>query len=266
MATRWLLLLLSIAESSVVLQVHGQIDKLAGFISIDCGLPENAAGYVDNTTKLRLTGDAGFIDAGTNHNISAEYITPRLARGWHTVRSFPVGERNCYTLRPLVLAGPKYLVRAMFKYGNYDGLDMLPIFDLHLGVNYWKTVNISDASSPVMEEVIAVVPGGSVQVCLVNTGSGTPFISSLSLRPLTKALYPQANATQGLVVVKRSSFGSKGIRYPDDPYDRTWLPWFDPTQWSEILTTKSVIKVESFEVPSAVMQSAIKPLNSSTSI
>lgn len=159
---------------------------------------------MDNTTKLRLTGDAGFIDAGTNHNISAEYITPRLARGWHTVRSFPVGERNCYTLRPLVLPGPKYLVRAMFKYGNYDGLDMLPIFDLHLGVNYWKTVNISDASSPVMEEVIAVVPGGSVQVCLVNTGSGTPFISSLSLRPLTKALYPQANATQGLVVVKRS--------------------------------------------------------------
>ncbi|XP_044433935.1 probable LRR receptor-like serine/threonine-protein kinase At4g29180 [Triticum aestivum] len=197
-ASPWLLLLCLAAAATAGAHLARAQPDINGFISIDCGLPENAAGYVDNTTKLRLTGDAGFIDAGTNHNISAEYITPRLARGWHTVRSFPVGERNCYTLRPLVLPGPKYLVRAMFKYGNYDGLDMLPIFDLHLGVNYWKTVNISDASSPVMEEVIAVVPGGSVQVCLVNTGSGTPFISSLSLRPLTKALYPQANATQGL--------------------------------------------------------------------
>ncbi|VAH21441.1 unnamed protein product [Triticum turgidum subsp. durum] len=204
MATRWLLLLLSMAAS---------IDKLAGFISIDCGLPANAVGYVDNTTKLRFTGDAGFTDAGSNHNISAQYITPTMPWGWHTVRSFPTGARNCYTLRPLVSAGPKYLVRAMFKYGNYDGLDMLPIFDLHLGVNYWKTVNISDASSPTIEEVVVVVPGGSVQVCLVNTGSGTPFISSLNLSPHKSELYPQVNETQGLVLVTRTNFGTpKNVR------------------------------------------------------
>ncbi|XBJ26818.1 hypothetical protein VPH35_004170 [Triticum aestivum] len=259
MAARWLLLLVGLAASSSVLHVHGQIDKLAGFVSIDCGLPENAAGYVDDTTKLRYTGDTGFTDAGTNHNISAEYITPTMDSGWHTLRSFPTGVRNCYTLRPLVSAGQKYLVRAMFMYGNYDGLGVPPIFDLHLGVNYWKTMNISDPGATMMTEVIAVVPGGSLQVCLVNTGSGTPFISSLSLRPLKSALYPQANATQGLVLAIRSSFGGKGVRYPDDPYDRLWPPSSDPTEWSEISTTKSVIKVDGFEVPSAVMQTAIKP-------
>jgi hypothetical protein len=42
------------------------------------------------------------------------------------------------------------------------------------------------------------VPDDFVHACLVNTGSGTPFISGLALRPLIKSsLYPQENATQG---------------------------------------------------------------------
>ena len=179
-----------------------------GFISIDCGLPESAAGYVDNATKLSFVSDAGFIDAGTNYNMSGEYITPSMAKTYYNVRSFGDGAsaRNCYTLRSLV-SGLKYLIRAKFMYGNYDGLNRPPVFDLHLGVNYWTTVNISDADTPVIVEVISVVPGDSVQVCLLNTGSGTPFISSLDLRPLKNALYPMANATQGLVLYFRANLG-----------------------------------------------------------
>uniref|UniRef100_A0A452ZLR3 Malectin-like domain-containing protein n=2 Tax=Aegilops tauschii subsp. strangulata TaxID=200361 RepID=A0A452ZLR3_AEGTS len=272
MATRWLLmLLLGLGISGSVLQVHGQVDKLASFISIDCGLPENSAGYVQNTTNMRFIGDAGFIDAGTNHNISAEYITPALAWGWHTVRSFPTGVRNCYTLRPIASAGPTYLLRAMFMYGNYDGLNRrLPIFDIYLGVNYWSTVNINATDMPLLMEVIAYVHGGTVQVCLVNTGSGTPFISNLNLRPLKKTLYPQVNATQGLVLITRSSFGTKkNVRYPDDPYDRVWLPWTMPhsDKWLEISTADNVEdNLESFEVPSAVMRTAITAANTSSPI
>jgi hypothetical protein len=92
-------------------------------------------------------------------------------------------------------------------YGNYDGLNRTPVFDLHLGVNYWTTVNITDADTPVIVEVITVVPGDSAEVCLVNTGSGTPFISSLDLRPLKNFLYPVANATRGLVLVFRANLG-----------------------------------------------------------
>jgi hypothetical protein len=225
---------------------------------------------VDSATKLRFASDAGFIDSGTNYNMSAEYITPSMGRSWQNVRSFTAGARNCYTLRSLV-AGLKYLIRATFMYGNYDGLNRAPVFDIHVGVNYWTTVNISGANTPVTYEVITIVPGDSVQVCLVNTGSGTPFISSLSLRPFKIGLYPMANATQGVVLVARVNFGPTDgmiVRYPDDPHDRIWVPWSKPTEWSEITTTKKVqhMDADDFEAPSAVMQTAVTPVNATSPI
>jgi len=51
------------------------------------------------------------------------------------------------------------------------------------------------------------MPDDFVQVCLVNTGSGTPFISGLELRPLKSSIYPQVNLTQGLVLLVRRNFG-----------------------------------------------------------
>ncbi|XP_047044151.1 putative leucine-rich repeat receptor-like protein kinase At2g19210 [Lolium rigidum] len=265
------LLLLLVFAGVVLLPVHGQADNL-GFISIDCGLPVSASGYVDNATKLSFVSDDGFIDAGTNSNMSAEYITPSMARSWHTVRSFAgASARNCYTLRTLV-SGLKYLIRATFMYGNYDGLNRVPVFDLHVGVNYWTTVNISDADTPVMVEVITLIAGDRpAQVCLVNTGSGTPFISGLGLRPLKDSLYPMANATQGLVLLSRSNLGtgdSKVIRFPDDPHDRFWFPESKPTEWSEIATPLKVQHYDNdnFDVPSVVMQTAVTPMNASKPI
>lgn len=167
---------------------------------------------MDDTTNLPYSSDAAFTDAGTSYNISAEYVDP-LFRRYHTVRSFPGAalSRGCYTL-PLAAPGTsKYMVRAGFMYGNYDGLKKLPVFDLYLGVNLWKTVNISDAGLSDNTEVIAVIPEETVQVCLVNIGSGTPFISALDLRPLKNSLYPQANATQGLTLIGRVNFGATDL-------------------------------------------------------
>ncbi|XP_047043818.1 probable LRR receptor-like serine/threonine-protein kinase At1g05700 [Lolium rigidum] len=269
MAAPWLPLLLLLVLAGVVLRVHGQADNLGG---IDCGLPVSASGYVDNATKLSFVSDAGFIDAGTNYNMSAEYITPSMGRSWHTVRSFAgASARNCYTLRSLA-SGLKYLIRATFMYGNYDGVNRVPVFDLHVGVNYWTTVNISDADTPVMVEVITLIAGDRpAQVCLVNTGSGTPFISGLSLRPLKDSLYPMANTTQGLVLLSRSNLGtsdSKVIRFPDDPHDRFWFPESKPTEWLEIATPLKVQHYDNdnFDVPSAVMQTAVTPINASKPI
>ena len=95
------------------------------------------AGYVNNITTLSYTTDASFIDAyaGSNHNISTKYMTSSRANNWwYNLRSFPSGERNCYTLGSLV-SGLMYLIRGQFLYGNYDGLDIAPVFDLHVGVN-----------------------------------------------------------------------------------------------------------------------------------
>jgi hypothetical protein len=183
----------------------------AGFISIDCGLPEQTGSYVDDLTKLQYTSDAGFTDAGSNHNVSAEHIDPAYTKRYPqalNVRAFSGSPRSCYTLPSAVPGTTKFLVRAVFMYGNYDGLNRIPIFDLYLGVNFWETVNVSTASTAYVSEVIAVIPDKSVQVCLVDTGSGTPFISWLELRPLKNTLYPQANATQAIVLFHRDNFGA----------------------------------------------------------
>ncbi|KAM0847869.1 hypothetical protein ACQ4PT_054754 [Festuca glaucescens] len=190
-----------------------------------------------------------------------------MHESWYNVRSFAgASARNCYTLRSLV-PGLKYLVRTSFMYGNYDGLNRPPVFDLHLGVNYCYTVSISRPDEAKFVEVISVVPDDFVQVCLINTGAGTPFISGLNLRPLKNTMYPQATKAQGLVLLSRLNYGSAGgiVRYPDDPYDRLWFPSVNPVLWTERSTTRKVQNVDSdsFEAPSAVLQTAIRPRNGS---
>jgi hypothetical protein len=202
-ARPWLLL---IVLAGVLFQVRGQPDS-TGFVSIDCGLPEQAGGYMDAATNLTYVPDGAYTDAGSNHNISAEYITSPMSKRYLNMRSFPGAARSCYTIPSPMPAGSKYLTRATFKYGNYDGLNRLPVFDLYLGVNFWTTVSITSPSAAQIAEVIAVAPDKSVQVCLVDTGSGTPFISGLEFRPMKNTLYPQANATQALVLVDRNNFG-----------------------------------------------------------
>uniref|UniRef100_A0ACD6AE04 Uncharacterized protein n=3 Tax=Avena sativa TaxID=4498 RepID=A0ACD6AE04_AVESA len=106
----------------------------------------------------------------------------------------------------------------------------------------------------------------------MNTGSGTPFINGLDLRPLKNKLYPLANETQALVLLHRLNLGptdtSITISYPDDPYDRRWTPYVDATQqWGEISTDVEVpYNADNFEAPSAVMQTAITTRNVSDSI
>ncbi|XBJ19461.1 hypothetical protein VPH35_010437 [Triticum aestivum] len=267
--TLWLPLLLWITAAAGVPQARAQPDN-KGFITIDCGLSEEM-GYVDNATKLSYTPDAGFIDAdtGTNHIISPEYVVPALAKVWYSLRSFPTGMRNCYTLRSL-MPGLKYMIRGRFKYGNYDGLDRLPVFDLHIGANYWHTVNITNSTDAVFVEAIVVVPEDFMQVCLVDTGGGTPFISGLDLRPLKRTLYPQVTPAQGLVLFARLNFGPTDetfyVRYPDDPHDRIWRPWGNKVMWTEISMASGVQNIANedlFEAPKAVLKTAIKPRNAS---
>lgn len=257
----WLLLLWFVSGA---LQARAQLDN-NDFISIDCGLP-GQTGYTDSTTMLPYATDAGFIDAeaGVNRNISDQYISSAIPTSWHSVRSFPSGRRNCYTL-PSLVSGLKYLIRGTFLYGNYDGPNnSLPVFDLYIGVNFWTTVTISASDAAVYTEAITVVPDDFVQVCLMNTGGGTPFISGLDLRPLATELYPLANnnATQVLVLLHRLNFAPKDgrtIRHPDDPYDRIWSPVVGVTEWAEN-STESNIKGDvgdRFQPPQAVMQTAV---------
>ncbi|KAL6654413.1 hypothetical protein ACP70R_007878 [Stipagrostis hirtigluma subsp. patula] len=249
-----------------------------GFISIDCGYIAKPD-YSDQKTGITYVSDVGFTDTGLIHSVNPENMQPDLADRYWNVRAFPNGTRNCYTLRSL-RPGGKYYVRAAFGYGNYDKVNRLPTFDLYLGVNYWTTVSVINASTAYIFEMIAVSPANYLQVCLVNIGLGTPFISGLDLRSLQDNLYPYSNATQSLVLLSffretvgfgpnRYHFGTdyRHIRYPDDRYDRIWQRYEAVPTWTIISDAISgTVKNspnDTFGAPSAVMHSVSTPVNAS---
>ncbi|KAK4836854.1 hypothetical protein QYF36_004123 [Acer negundo] len=183
--------------------VHAQTQS--GFISIDCGLPQNSA-YTDIKTGINYTSDLTFTESGVSYNISSEYNRDTLEQSFLTVRSFPEGMKNCYTLKP-TLGDGMFLIRASFMYGNYDGQNKLPSFYLLLGADVWDSVELADASTILSKEIIHFPPKKYVHVCLVNNGSGTPFISSLELRPLKNPSYA-AFPEISLLLYRRLDIGS----------------------------------------------------------
>ncbi|PKI47584.1 hypothetical protein CRG98_032025 [Punica granatum] len=147
-----------------------------------------------------------------------------------TLREFPDGFRNCYTIPPTTTdeGHGKYLIRASFLYDNYDNQNRTPKFNLFIGVNYWTTVDFPDPGSYVHKEIIHVVPptADAIQVCLVNTGNGTPFISSLELRQLADTMYLSDDQFPTLALYIRTDMGYTAdesmFRHPSDSYDRFW--------------------------------------------
>ena len=125
------------------------------------------------------------------------------------LRSFPEGDRNCYTLQPRQGKNHKYLIRARFEYGNYDSNNQLPIFfKLYLGVDEWTTVEIINASAIYRKEIIHIPITDTIDVCLVNVGQGTPFISVLELRPLNDSIYSPSEPGS-LLLYDRWDFGTQ---------------------------------------------------------
>uniref|UniRef100_A0A5B7BWG1 non-specific serine/threonine protein kinase n=1 Tax=Davidia involucrata TaxID=16924 RepID=A0A5B7BWG1_DAVIN len=262
----FLLLLLCFA---LAVFVHGQIQT--GFISIDCGARENF-NFVDIDTGISYTSDGSFINTGINKNISAEYAypnNPTLPQPLSDLRSFPQGNKNCYTLTPTGGRGSLNLIRASFLYGNYDGENKLPEFDLYLDVNLWFSVKFKNASDIVTTEIISVAPSDTIYICLVNTGLGTPFISALELRPLNGSIYNNESGTSGsLILFERWDIGylNGSGRYQDDIYDRIWSP-YSSSSWNSISTSSGVdISGNGYKAPLEVMKTAARPGNGSESL
>ncbi|ONI15687.1 hypothetical protein PRUPE_3G055600 [Prunus persica] len=233
---------------------------ISGFISIDCGL-QTDLGYSEKRTGINYIYDATFIDTGESKFTLPSHRDDYQQPYW-SVRSFPEGARNCYKIN--VTRGNKYLIRASFLYGNYDGQDKIPEFELHLGPNLWDTVSLR-TSEPNDKELIYVPLRNYIHVCLVNTGSGVPFISALELRPLPNASYQ--TKTGSLALVSRYDTGQRhnrtGYRYPLDILDRIWCAYNDLDNWTQ-LDTISTINSDSgdpYQLPSVVMRTASTPKN-----
>nr|XP_025876238.1 probable LRR receptor-like serine/threonine-protein kinase At5g59680 [Oryza sativa Japonica Group] len=248
----------------VLAAAHGAVGQ-PGFLSIDCGLDGNySSGYKDPDEGITYVPDGTYVDAGENHRVAADRESGRL-RSDLTVRSFPSGVRNCYAL-PTV-AGAKYLVRVIAFYGNYDGKNSSSLqFDLYLGVNYWNTVS---ADGDEVYEAMFVAWASWAPVCLVNTGGGTPFVSSVNLRTLGSGVYhPVLAANQSMCLFDRRNMGSNVsiLRYPDDPYDRYWWKMRSDPTWKNLSTASTIEQNDNFVVPLPVMQTAIEASNNDTII
>nr|XP_048323162.1 putative leucine-rich repeat receptor-like protein kinase At2g19210 [Ziziphus jujuba var. spinosa] len=160
----------------------------SGFISIDCGRLDRAS-YNNTRTSITYVSDATFIDSGESKSISPEYSDVNYEQHQY-LRSFPQGKRNCYKINNIT-KGKKYLIRATFVYGNYDGLNRKPEFDLYLGANLWDSVALKGTigNFSLDKEIVHVPLRNYLHVCVVNTSRGTPFISTIELRPLNLSYY-----------------------------------------------------------------------------
>ena len=151
-------------------------------------------------------------------------------------------------------------------YGNYDGQNKLPEFEIYFDVNIWSSVKFSDASEIVITEIIGVAQSDNIHICLVNKGLGIPFISALELRPLNGSIYgTEFGASASLVLSQRLDVGSTNGsgRYKDDIYDRLWSPYM-LSSWDSISTSKLINRNNNgYQAPQEVIQTAARPANGS---
>nr|POF10769.1 putative leucine-rich repeat receptor-like serine/threonine-protein kinase [Quercus suber] len=236
-----------------------KLDEIPGFISIDCGGDED---YIDKDTGIPYKSDKELIDNGIVNTIPYD-SSGNLKQYLKKLRSFPQGKRNCYTLRPEQGKNNNYMIRATFFYGNYDGKNETPVFDLYLGVNVWLTVDKADA----FYDVIYVPLTDFIEVCLANTGNGVPYISALEIRHLDNSIYQTDGGA--LANIRRYDIGSTTesvVRYPDDVYDRYWGLFQYDDNWI-LNATDSTIYSQStdnaYNIPDVVLKTAVKTQNAS---
>ncbi|XLQ98797.1 hypothetical protein HN51_053640 [Arachis hypogaea] len=258
-------LFLLLGALSFVATIQGQ--DQSGFISIDCGLPENS-NYTEKNTGINYISDANFIDSGVSKTVSPQDKTTH-PQYFTYLRSFPYGTRNCYRIN--VTSVTRYLIRASFLYGNYDGLNKLPEFDLYLGVHFWDTVKFTNSSVSINYEIIHTLSTDYIHICMVNKGKGTSFISVIEMRILDNVnnTYTTQDPTTSLARFRRLDVGISNLtyRYEDDPYDRIWEPYWDDkwTQLSSGFSSDNLIQND-FKVPAVVMETAATPKNATASL
>ncbi|KAL1197435.1 Receptor-like protein kinase [Cardamine amara subsp. amara] len=231
-----------------------------GFISLDCGSSPNEPPYNDPTTGLTYSTDDGFVQSGKTGRIQKEFDSI-FNKASLMLRYFPDGVRNCYTLN--VTQGTNYLIKALFVYGNYDSLNNEPSFDLYLGPNLWVTVDMNGRTNGTIHEIIHKPVSKSLQVCLVKTGTSSPMINTLELRPLKNNSYNTQSGSLKYLFRYYFSASGQNIRYPDDINDRKWYPFFAPKWWTELTTSLKINASNGYDPPQVVMASASTPISTS---
>ncbi|KAK4267376.1 hypothetical protein QN277_024163 [Acacia crassicarpa] len=275
--TVWIVALLVSVSSIIDLRSSAQVvpsdggDTDTGAISIDCGFTQD---NLDANGFFYEADDAEFVESGKIYNISSPYYnTDSQEQVWQqlkTVRSFPQGKRNCYTLKDKQAKNNNYLITVYMLYGNYDNKNSIPSFHLHLGVNFWTEIKFENASVIRRKTVAQISTTDYIDVCLINIGQGIPFISLLELWPLSNSIYRASSSLLPLGLITCVNLGVsedlKFIRYPEDMYGRSWFN--GQLENSERFNTSEAIynEVNEYKLPSEVLGSAVRAKNDSSSL
>ncbi|KAG2323499.1 hypothetical protein Bca52824_016712 [Brassica carinata] len=211
--------------------------------------------------QTNYISDVEFVETRTSQSIDTEFRTSSLEIQFNNVRSFPQGKQNRYHVQPPQGKGSKHLIRTCFMYGNYDGQHKTHEFDLYLGVNLWDSVILDNETTILTKEIIHTLGSDHVQVCLVDKGRGTPFMSVLELRLLKNDIYETPH--DKLMLNARRDVGSIrniSVRYKDDAYDRLWTP----RQFGNFTTLNTSLAIDqasnnSLQPPLIVMRTANAP-------
>ncbi|KAK1630301.1 hypothetical protein QYE76_004616 [Lolium multiflorum] len=221
----------------------------------------------DTSTHITYVSDAPYVDGGETHKIAADQEFRADGHiALRTLRSFPSGGRNCYTLP--TESGGKYLVRMEFMHGKYDGRSnpLSVRFGLLLGTNLWDTVTLTNTTDYLAYEAVFAAWASWVPVCLLNTGGGTPFVNTLELRQLGPLLYPDVTTDQPMSLYTRADLGAATFtRFPKDPYDRYWWE-YARSSWANLSTQNTITHEDqdSFAVPSSFLRTAITTAGNGT--
>lgn len=136
----------------------------AVFVSIDCGGSES---FVDQRS-ISWVGDDDYVRNGESQLVEFSSSKSTIVS---TLRAFPTLKKNCYTIN--VEKGKRLLARASFFYGNYDGKDSPPTFNVYFDNNFWTRVNMSSyADIYVGFEVIYTAKANTTSICLVRSRPG----------------------------------------------------------------------------------------------
>ncbi|XP_076958314.1 uncharacterized protein At1g24485-like [Bidens hawaiensis] len=186
------------------------------FMSINCRESE----FKTDSNFIVWTPDNTLVSNGVARVVqSSNSISPIM----DTLRVFTTRKKNGYSTP--VTKGEKVLVRASFNYGNYDRLSSPPTFDLHFDGNFWTTVQTL-LKGLIWYEATYVAKGDAVSVCVAQTKPNQfSFMSALEIRSVDSEVYGDADENRILFLILRNSYGaSQSLRFPNDPYDRIWIP------------------------------------------
>ncbi|XP_057781678.1 probable LRR receptor-like serine/threonine-protein kinase At1g05700 [Salvia miltiorrhiza] len=187
------------------------------FISIDCG---SSATYKDEN-GISWTGDDEYVGTGESRAVQP---SSSYSRVMDTLRVFRNQTKHCYVIGDVKRG--RVLVRATFLYGNYDGRNSPPAFDLLFDGYYWAYVNNS-GPTPSRFEVIYTTTRETISVCVSQYEAGQfPYINAIEVRSLDSTMYGGLGEDRDIYPLftrRRVAFGANAtIRFPDDPYDRQW--------------------------------------------